>query len=69
MNRLATYLRPGGLVIFTLKVPRVENLEEPCTMFDEIVYLAREAQLELFAETHLTGNRHEFTLFFEKTPD
>ena len=66
VNRLAAFLKPHGLVIFTLKVPRVENLEAPCAVFDEIVHLARGAQLQLLAETHLTGNRHEFTLFFEK---
>ncbi|NCF93528.1 MAG: hypothetical protein GWQ05_21615 [Verrucomicrobiaceae bacterium] len=66
VNRLAAFLKPHGLVIFTLKVPRVENLEAPCAVFDEIVHSARGAQLQLLAETHLTGNRHEFTLFFEK---
>lgn len=66
--RIAEFLRPEGLVVFTLKVPRIESLEEPCTLFNEMVETASRANLRLFTETHLTGNRHEFTLFFEKRP-
>jgi hypothetical protein len=35
-------------------------------LFREIVAMARSAGLRLFAQTHLTYNRHEFTLFLEK---
>ncbi len=64
--RLARYLKKGGLVVFTLKVPRIETVELPCDLFDEIVAQAEAGGLRLFAQTHLTYNRHEFTLFFEK---
>jgi 23S rRNA (cytidine2498-2'-O)-methyltransferase len=64
--RLAAFLKPKGLVVFTLKVPRIETVAEPCALFREIVQLATSAGLKLFAQTHLTYNRHEFTLFFEK---
>lgn len=63
--RLARSLKKGGLVVFTLKVPRIETVEEPCMLFRQIVVMAEAAGLKLFAQTHLTYNRHEFTLFFE----
>lgn len=63
--RLSRFLKPGGLVVFTLKVPRVESVSEPCALFRQIVTAASYAGLKLFAQTHLTYNRHEFTLFFE----
>lgn len=63
--RLSGSLKAGGLVVFTLKVPRVENVEEPNELFRLIVSMAKAAGLTLFAQTHLTYNRHEFTLFFE----
>ena len=65
--RLSRFLKPGGLVMFTLKVPRVESVKEPCALFREIVATATAGGLALFAQTHLTYNRHEFTLFFEAT--
>ena len=34
-------------------------------LFRKIVKTAIAAGLQLFAQTHLTYNRHEFTLFFE----
>ncbi len=64
--RLSASLRQGGLVVFTLKVPRVENVDGASRIFDTIVATAEKAGLNLFAQTHLTYNRHEFTLFFEK---
>ena len=63
--RLSRFLKPGGLVVFTLKVPRVESVSEPCALFRQIVAAAGYAGLRLFAQTHLTYNRHEFTLFLE----
>ena len=63
--RLTRNLKPGGLVVFTLKVPRVEDVDAPCALFRKIVKVAEGAGLKLFAQTHLTYNRHEFTLFFE----
>ncbi len=63
--RLSRFLIPGGLVVFTLKVPRIDSLDEPNELFRLIVSMGRGAGLRLFAQTHLTYNRHEFTLFFE----
>ncbi len=63
--RLSCSLKKGGLVVFTLKVPRIENVEEPCALFRSITGMAASGGLRLFAQTHLTYNRHEFTLFFE----
>lgn len=63
--RLSRYLKKGGLVVFTLKVPKIETVELPCDLFNEIVGMAETQGLRLFAQTHLTYNRHEFTLFFE----
>lgn len=64
--RLSSWLRPEGLVIFTLKVPRVEDVAVPCAAFRKLVKRASMGGLRLFAHTHLTCNRHEFTLFFER---
>lgn len=65
--RLSHWLRKRGLVVFTLKVPRMDTVAEPCALFRRMVKQAAEGGLRLFAQTHLTYNRHEFTLFFEKT--
>ena len=62
--RIAEFLRPGGLIVFTLKLPRTENLEELCELFRKTLYAASDAGLRLLAKTHLTYNRHELTLFF-----
>lgn len=67
--RLSGFLKQDGLVVFTLKVPRVETVDLPCDLFDQIVQTAASAGLRLFAQTHLTYNRHEFTLFLERTRD
>jgi 23S rRNA (cytidine2498-2'-O)-methyltransferase len=64
--RLSRALKKGGLVVFTLKVPRIESVEEPNELFRLIVSMTQAAGLRLFAQTHLTYNRHEFTLFLER---
>jgi hypothetical protein len=64
--RLSENLQRGGLVVFTLKVPLVEDLDGPCALSRKLVDAAGRADLRLLAQTHLTYNRHEFTLFFEK---
>lgn len=63
--RLSRSLKKGGLIVFTLKVPRIEDVDGPCSLFRRITGMAAAAKLRLFAQTHLTYNRHEFTLFFE----
>ncbi len=64
--RLAENLRPGGLVVFTLKFSRVTRMADPLTLRRHVLQLASTAGLTLFAQTHLTYNGHEFTLFLEK---
>jgi 23S rRNA C2498 (ribose-2'-O)-methylase RlmM len=66
VTRLSAFVRDGGLVVFTLKLPRVEAVSEPLELLGRTVATARRAGLRLFAKTHLTYNRHEFTLFFER---
>jgi hypothetical protein len=66
ITRLSKNLKPGGLVVFTLKSPKLDTLSAPLALRDDIVRRASRAGLRLFAQTHLTYNRHEFTLFFEK---
>ncbi|NJM38472.1 MAG: class I SAM-dependent methyltransferase [Akkermansiaceae bacterium] len=63
--RLARNLKPGGLVVFTLKTPGVTTFSEMNDLYQFVIKTASDARLELFAKTHLTYNRHEFTLFFE----
>lgn len=64
--RLSKHLKPDGIAVFTLKLPRVESVRAPLRLFDDIVAEASRGGLRLFAQTHLTYNRHEFTLFFER---
>jgi len=66
VERLSASLKTGGLVVFTLKLPRVEDVDGPCRLFQKMAQVAGRADLKLFAATHLTYNRHEFTMFFEK---
>ena len=63
--RLAKHLRPGGLVIFTLKTGEANTVEDIRHLCASVRALAATGGLRLFAQTHLTYNRHEFTLFFE----
>ena len=67
--RLSRYLKKHGLIVFTLKLPRVETVAEPLALFHAVVREAKMAGLRLLARTHLTYNRHEFTLFFESERD
>lgn len=64
--RLSRSLVPGSIVVFTLKLPRVESVSAPLALRDEMLAAARRGGLRLVAQTHLTCNRHEFTLFFER---
>lgn len=66
VSRLASRLVPGGLVIFTLKTAGATTLAHFQRLADSVIALAAAGGLDLFAQTHLTYNRHEFTLFFRK---
>jgi len=64
--RLSRSLRQGGLVIFTLKTPGATGFAETNLLYQEARRVAAQAGLRLLAATHLTYNRLEFTLFFER---
>jgi hypothetical protein len=66
--RLSVFLRPGAVVVFTLKTPGAVSYDEINALHRTVVQAATTAGLCPFAETHLTYNRLEFTLFFEKSP-
>lgn len=63
--RLSKNLKPGGLVIFTLKTPGVTSFQEINELYQFAVSSAAESGLGLITRTHLTYNRQELTLFFE----
>jgi hypothetical protein len=64
--RLTEYLVEGGMVIFTLKMPGVGNIAEADELEAEVLRMAKASGIAPIAATHLTYNRYEFTLFFEK---
>jgi 23S rRNA (cytidine2498-2'-O)-methyltransferase len=64
--RLSAFLRPGGLVVFTLKTLANPSVVEMLRLRDAVATLAEKGRLQMLAETHLTYNRHEFTQFFVK---
>ena len=67
--RLTDYLRPGGLVVFTLKLADAENFAAANVVEADVAGRAVAASLRVIARTHLTYNRHEFTLFLAaRTP-
>lgn len=66
LARLGVFLTQGGLAIFTLKTTGVQTVAEINTLYRDVVAEANRAGLKLIAATHLTYNRQEFTLFFER---
>jgi hypothetical protein len=66
VQRLSSFLIPGGLVIFTLKLPGVGRLDDVGQLQTSVLAMAQHAGLQVLAITHLTYNRFEFTLFLEK---
>lgn len=64
--RLARWLKPRGLVVFTLKTTGEESLEGICRLHREVTAEALRKGMDLLATTHLTYNRQEFTLLFAK---
>lgn len=63
--RFTKHLRTGALVVFTLKMPGVSELDPMLALQRSVIAIAAGAGLEILARTHLSYNRHEFTLFFE----
>ncbi len=64
--RLSEHLHPGGLVVFTLKLPGVADIAQANTLEHAVSSIAEAAGLRRIALTHLTYNRLEFTMFFER---
>ena len=64
--RLAPSLKQGGLIVFTLKMPGIATVHGALALLDDVCKDASQAGLRVLAQTHLSYNRHEFTLFFEK---
>jgi hypothetical protein len=64
--RLSRNLRLGGIVIFTLKLPGISSIDETTTLESEVTGIACKAGLNKIATRHLTYNRNEFTMFFER---
>lgn len=58
-------LRAGALVIFTLKTHKAADLEEILALHQRVREQARRGGLLFVAQTHLTYNRNEFTLFWQ----
>jgi hypothetical protein len=68
LARLSRHLQPGGIAIFTLKLPGVSTLADFAQLESAVTAIAARAGLSWISTTHLTYNRHEFTLFFEHCP-
>ena len=68
VGRLITHLRAGGLVVFTMKMPGVATFAAANELEAAVEERAAVVGLRLFCGTHLTYNRHEFTLFFDRQP-
>ena len=66
VTRLKDSLNPRALVVFTLKTTGAETIEEIDALEKDVLETAKENGFSLIARTHLTYNRQEFTLFFEK---
>ncbi len=66
--RLSRSLKPGGVIVFTLKGAGVESPAEMNELSRAAIAYATASRLSVIATTHLTYNRHEFTLFFEICP-
>jgi 23S rRNA C2498 (ribose-2'-O)-methylase RlmM len=64
--RLSRNLSAGGLVVFTLKTPGATAFGEINQLAASVEETAAAAGLRRIAMTHLTYNRHEFTVFLER---
>jgi 23S rRNA (cytidine2498-2'-O)-methyltransferase len=64
--RLSSNLRASGLVVFTLKTPGVTTFAEINQLATSVAEIAAVAELRQITITHLTYNRHEFTIFFKR---
>jgi hypothetical protein len=67
--RLAANLRKNGLVIFTLKLPGADIYQAINGLANEVEQRTAAAGLSRLSLTHLTYNRHEFTLMLNASND
>lgn len=63
--RLSANLKPGGMVIFTLKTAGISSFSEINDLHEAALATATAAGLRWMKSTHLTYNRTELTLFFD----
>jgi hypothetical protein len=63
---LKDFLRPGALAVFTLKTTGAETIEDIEILENDVLEIAKGNGFSLIVKTHLTYNRQEFTLFFER---
>lgn len=61
-------LAPGGIVIFTVKMPDAQTFEAIGELVRDVEQSAREGGLVRIFLTHLPYNRHEFTMAFRRAP-
>lgn len=64
--RLSDHVVSKGLVIFTLKLPKIDQLPAALAQLNQVTDHAFHAGLRLISARHLPSNRNELTLFFEK---
>jgi hypothetical protein len=64
--RLAPSLRNGAWIIFTLKTTGREGMDELLDLHGMVLENARAGGLHHLSTSHLTGNRHEFTLWLRR---
>ncbi|MES2996433.1 MAG: methyltransferase domain-containing protein [Verrucomicrobiota bacterium] len=60
------HLRPGGIVVFTVKLAAISSLADLSVLENVLLAMAEKSGLTRIARTHLTYNRNEFTWFFRK---
>lgn len=68
VTRFAGFLKPGGLVVFTLKLPQTCDFPAMLRALERCTGMASEAGWARIAATHLGYNRHELTLLL-RGPD
>jgi 23S rRNA (cytidine2498-2'-O)-methyltransferase len=66
VTRLKDFIRAGGLVFFTMKTGGVETIAQMEELERDVIAVAAGNGFAKIARTHLTYNRQEFTMFFER---
>ena len=66
VTRFKDFLNPGGIAVFTLKTTGADTIDAIDSLEKDVLAIAESNGFSLITRTHLTYNRQEFTLFFEK---